>query len=46
MNGKYKDEEEYGSYLNKCVWVKGQGMSTSDALEGFIMKEMKVHNCG
>ncbi|CAM9513423.1 unnamed protein product, partial [Ascophyllum nodosum] len=46
VNGKYGDKDVYDSYLNKCVWVKGQGTSTNSALKGFVMNEMKVHNCG
>lgn len=46
IDGKTGSEEEFHSYQNKCVIVNGQGESEDDALDGFVMKDMLVQNCG
>lgn len=47
VDGKTGDDEnEYDSYQNKCVTVDGMGDSEEDALDGFVMKNMHVQNCG
>lgn len=46
MDGKTGDGEDGDSYENKCVIVDGMGESEDDALDGFVMHDMHVQNCG
>ena len=35
------------SFINKCVWVEGEaGAETITHIEGFVMKNMLIENCG
>lgn len=46
MDGKHDDEDTIDSYSNKCVRVEGTGTSEDEPLEGFVMKDMMIKNCG
>ena len=46
VDGEHDSADERDSIVNKCVEVVGQGKSDSDSLEGFVMKDMLVQNCG
>lgn len=46
MDRKTGDGEDGDSYENKCVRVDGMGESEDDALDGFVMNDMHVQNCG
>ena len=40
------DDEQRDSYENKCVRVDSMGESEDEALDGFVMRNMLVQNCG
>lgn len=40
------DDDQFDSYEKKCVRVDSMGRSEEDALDGFLMKNMLVQNCG
>ena len=47
MDGKTgSDDEQTDSYENKCVRVDSMGESEDEALDGFVMRNMLVQNCG
>ncbi|CAN0525117.1 unnamed protein product, partial [Laminaria digitata] len=46
VDGEHGDTFELDSFVNKCVEVVGQGYSEDEALDGFVMKDMAVRNCG
>lgn len=40
------DDNSIGSFENKCVRVEGFGESEEGALDGFVVRDMLVQNCG
>lgn len=46
VDGKSGSSSSIESYVNKCVEVESMGKSEGEALEGFVMKDMVVKNCG
>lgn len=46
VDGKSGSSSEIGSYANKCVEVESMGKNSNETLEGFVMKDMVVKNCG
>ena len=46
VDGKTGSTDEMDSYNKKCVVVDGETRSEEDALDGFVMKDMFVRNCG
>lgn len=46
VDGEHDSADERDSIVNKCVEVVGRGKSDSDSLDGFVMKDMLVQNCG
>ncbi|CAM9617951.1 unnamed protein product [Ectocarpus sp. 12 AP-2014] len=41
-----KSDTDEASWVNKCVYVEGPGPQSSDILDGFVMEDMNVQNCG
>ena len=39
------DADSEDSYINKCVYVEGEGANFSP-LEGFVMKDLDIYRCG
>lgn len=46
VDGKHDSKNKKSSYVNKCVRVEGTGKGDSQPLDGFVMKSMKIKNCG
>ncbi|CAN0189761.1 unnamed protein product, partial [Hapterophycus canaliculatus] len=46
VDGKVSDADEASSYADKCVYVEGPSASGDEVLEGFIMQDLSVANCG
>ena len=46
MDGKSGSSSDIDSYVNKCVEVESTGKSEKDPLEGFVMTDMVIKNCG
>lgn len=46
MDGKIGSSEVAESYVNKCVYVEGQGTEPGSPLDSFVMEELTVMNCG
>lgn len=46
VDGKSGSSSEIESYANKCVEVESMGKNSNETLEGFVMKDMVVKNCG
>ncbi|CAM9864734.1 unnamed protein product [Ectocarpus sp. 4 AP-2014] len=40
------NDTDQGSWVNKCVYVEGPGSNSSAVLDGFVMEDMVVQNCG
>ena len=38
--------DDLESYINKCVYVDGQGTDSSSQLDGFVMEGLNIENCG
>ncbi|CAM9793899.1 unnamed protein product [Ectocarpus fasciculatus] len=39
-------DTDEASWVNKCVYVEGPGSQSSSVLDGFVMEDMVVQNCG
>ncbi|CAB1118084.1 unnamed protein product [Ectocarpus sp. CCAP 1310/34] len=39
-------DTDEASWVNKCVYVEGPGSQSSAVLDGFVMEDMIVQNCG
>lgn len=46
VDGEHDSADSADSIVNKCVEVVGQGKSDDEPLEGFVMMDMLVQNCG
>ncbi|CBN79456.1 FirrV-1-B30 precursor [Ectocarpus siliculosus] len=46
VDGKISDDDEADSYVDKCVFVEGPSTSGEERLEGFVMQDVSVQNCG
>eukprot|EP00752_Nemacystus_decipiens_P016996 g15219.t1 len=46
VDGKIADADEAASYANKGVFVDSGNTSGDETLEGFVMREMSIINCG
>lgn len=46
VDGQQNAAHEKASFVNKCIQVLGPGQNESEALEGFVMENMHVKNCG
>ncbi|CAB1115742.1 unnamed protein product [Ectocarpus sp. CCAP 1310/34] len=46
VDGKISDDDEAESYVDKCVFVEGTSTSGDERLEGFVMQDVYVQNCG
>ena len=46
VDGEHGSTHEPDSFVNKCVEVIGLGQNETEAVEGFVMKNMIVQNCG
>lgn len=46
VDGKSGPSYEMESYSNKCVEVESMGKNENDSLQGFVMNDMVVKNCG
>lgn len=46
VDGKVEDADEAASYVDKCVFVDSGNTSGDETLEGFVMADMAVINCG
>lgn len=46
VDGKSGPSYEMESYSNKCVEVESMGKSENESLQGFVMNDMVVKNCG
>ncbi len=40
------DPDVAESFINKCVYVEGEGTDSSSELDGFVMEGLNVENCG
>ncbi|CBJ32750.1 FirrV-1-B30 precursor [Ectocarpus siliculosus] len=40
------NDTDQASWVNKCVYVEGPGANSSAVLDGFVMEDMVVQNCG
>ncbi|CAM9214371.1 unnamed protein product [Ectocarpus sp. 8 AP-2014] len=46
VEGQIGTELTEDSYVLKCIYVQGPGSDSSTFLDGFVMEEMAVQNCG
>lgn len=46
VDGEVEDADEAASYADKCVFVDSGNGSGDEILEGFIMTDMAISNCG
>ncbi|CAN0020458.1 unnamed protein product, partial [Ectocarpus sp. 8 AP-2014] len=46
VDGKISDDDKAESYVDKCVFVEGPSTSGDERLEGFVMQDVSVQNCG
>lgn len=46
IDGRISDNDEWSSYVLKCVYVQGPSASGDSLLEGFVLNDLYIRNCG
>ena len=46
MDGFFGSSHDEDSYINKCVWIDGEVEDDVTPLQGFVMRDMLIQNCG
>lgn len=46
VDGRVSGDDRASSFVDKCVWVDSGVSDGEMTLEGFIMQDLSVFNCG